>query len=164
MASPTSSMSVVRKLFWTVVMRFLGGSSSPEKYALNGAMPAFVSRSVGSAAGMRDADGRRRWPRSSKNRRNVSRKSCAVITCVYSWSSRGATAAGTANVCCRRPKLRALHAPGLTGSGSELKFSLGTVEPTCQSRKRLCWLESRGCRAAAYQGLLTLTSCNRTAQ
>ena len=45
---PTTSMSTVRKLFWQLVRRRAGGSSSPRKYGLNGCMPAVVSNTDGS--------------------------------------------------------------------------------------------------------------------
>ena len=71
---PTSSMSGVRKHFWTEVRRLEGGSSSPRKYGLNGCIPATVrSVEVSSGAGISDAEGTRRWPRSSKNERYASR-------------------------------------------------------------------------------------------
>ena len=64
---PTSSMSVVRKQRWQVVSRRLGGSSSPRKYGFSGCMPAVVRSTDGSCTdGTSDAEGRRRWPRSSK--------------------------------------------------------------------------------------------------
>ena len=51
-----------------------GGSSRPRKYGLNGCIPAIVSRvEVSSGAGISDAEGTRRCPRSSKNERKVSR-------------------------------------------------------------------------------------------
>ena len=55
--SPTSSMSVVRKLFWLLVRRREGGVCSPMKNGLNGTMPALVKSNVGSPAGMREAEG-----------------------------------------------------------------------------------------------------------
>ena len=66
--SPTSSMSVVRKLFWLLVMRRAGGVCSPVKKGLKGTMPALVNSSVGSPAGINDALGIWRWPFSVKNR------------------------------------------------------------------------------------------------
>jgi hypothetical protein len=58
---PTSSMSVVRKHFWTVVSRCAGGSSWPRKYGLSGCIPAVVRSTDGSyVAGTSEADGRRR--------------------------------------------------------------------------------------------------------
>src|SRR5262249_57588869 len=42
-------------------------------------MPAFVKRSVGSSAGINEDDGTRRWPRSSKKRRNRSLTSVDFI-------------------------------------------------------------------------------------
>ena len=55
--SPTSSMSVVRKLFWELVSRRLGGVCSPIKKGLNGTIPALVNSRVGSPAGISDALG-----------------------------------------------------------------------------------------------------------
>ena len=47
-----------------------GRLSSPRKYGLKGCMPAIVSRvEVSSGAGISDAEGMRRWPRSSKKDR-----------------------------------------------------------------------------------------------
>ncbi len=67
---PTSSMSGVRKHFWHEARRLPGGVSSPRKYGLKGCIPAIVSRvEVSSGAGISDADGTRRCPRSSKNDR-----------------------------------------------------------------------------------------------
>jgi len=67
---PTSSMSGVRKQRWEDVSRVCGGFSRPKKYGLNGCIPATVSSvEVSSAAGTSDADGMRRWPRSSKKDR-----------------------------------------------------------------------------------------------
>jgi hypothetical protein len=67
---PTTSMSGVRKHFWTLVRRDAGGSSCPAKYALSGCMPAVVSRTDGSwLAGTSDAERRRWWPRCSKKSR-----------------------------------------------------------------------------------------------
>ena len=82
---PTSSMSCVRKHFWTVTVSGAGGSSRPRKYGICGCMPAVV-RSVewSSARGISDADGTRRWPFSSKKARNASRSSGVVrITGFY---------------------------------------------------------------------------------
>ena len=64
---PTSSMSGVRKQRCDEVSRGAGGSSRPRKYGLNGCMPATLSSvEVSSDAGISDAEGMRRWPRSSK--------------------------------------------------------------------------------------------------
>ena len=77
---PTSSMSVVRNTFWQEVRRRDGGSSSPRKYGLNGCIPAVVSSTDGSyEGGTSDADGTRRWSRSSKKRQERSRISAAFI-------------------------------------------------------------------------------------
>ena len=63
-------MSGVRKHFWHDVTRSRGGFSSPRKYGLNGCMPAIVNRvDVSSGAGISDAEGMRRCPRSSKKDR-----------------------------------------------------------------------------------------------
>src|SRR5437868_1904377 len=71
-------MSTVRKHFWHDVSRWLGGFSSPRKYGLNGCIPAVVSSTEGSYDdGTSDADGTRRWPRSSKNDKYFSRISSA---------------------------------------------------------------------------------------
>ncbi len=67
---PTCSMSGVRKHFWHDVSLGLGGASSPRKYGLKGCIPAIVSSvEVSSGAGISDAEGTRRWPRSSKKDR-----------------------------------------------------------------------------------------------
>ncbi len=67
---PTCSMSGVRKHFCESTTRGEGGSASPRKYGLNGCMPATVrSVEVSSGGGISEADGTRRWPRSSKNAR-----------------------------------------------------------------------------------------------
>ena len=64
---PTSSMSGVRKQRWQEVSRGAGGVSRPRKYGWKGCMPAVVSSTLGSsAAGISDAEGTRRCPRSSK--------------------------------------------------------------------------------------------------
>ena len=55
--SPTSSMSVVRKLFWLLVSLREGGVCSPMKKGLKGTMPALVNSRVGSPAGMSEAEG-----------------------------------------------------------------------------------------------------------
>src|SRR5215213_2856594 len=82
---PTSSRSVslppARSTFWTVVKRGAGGSFAPEKYGLSGCMPAetkSVERSSG--GGTSGHEGKRLWPRSSKNERNPSRSSAVVRT------------------------------------------------------------------------------------
>ena len=62
-------MSVVRKDFWQLVSRRRGGVRSPIKKGLNGTIPAEVNSSVGSPAGISDADGIGRCPRSSKKLR-----------------------------------------------------------------------------------------------
>ena len=67
--SPTSSMSVVRKDFWQLVNRGRGGVCSPMKKGLKGTMPAEVNSSVGSPAGISDAEGIGWCPRSSKKLR-----------------------------------------------------------------------------------------------
>ena len=56
-SSPTSSISTVRKHFWTEHMRLCGGSSRPRKYGVICCMPAVVSKTVGSLCGTRDDDG-----------------------------------------------------------------------------------------------------------
>src|SRR4051812_9031667 len=72
-------MSTVRKHFWHDVSRWLGGFSSPRKYGLNGCIPAVVRSTDGSyEEGTSDADGMRRWPRSSKYDRYFSRISSAL--------------------------------------------------------------------------------------
>src|SRR4051794_6281177 len=72
-------MSTVRKHFWHDVSRWLGGFSSPRKYGLKGCIPAVVRSTEGSYdEGTSDADGMRRWPRSSKNDRYFSRISSAL--------------------------------------------------------------------------------------
>ena len=65
--SPTSSMSVVRKLFWLLVRRLEGGVCSPMKKGLNGTMPALVKSRVGSPAGINEAEGMCWCPLLSKN-------------------------------------------------------------------------------------------------
>ena len=79
MSSPTSSMSGVRKHFCAVVVSGAGGASRPRKYGICGCIPAIV-RSVerSSARGTSDAEGRRRWPFSSKKERKPSRISSDV--------------------------------------------------------------------------------------
>ena len=67
MWSPTSSMSVVRKLFWLLVSRLEGGVCSPMKKGLKGTMPALVNSRVGSPAGINEAEGICWWPLPSKN-------------------------------------------------------------------------------------------------
>ena len=85
---PTSSMSGVRKHFWTEVRRLEGGCSSPRKYGLKGCIPATVrSVEVSSGAGISDADGTRRWSRSSKNERYASRISLVFTRVARSFSS-----------------------------------------------------------------------------
>src|SRR6202008_3166579 len=51
----------------------------PVKTSLNWFIPALVKSSVGSSAGIREDEGTRRCPRSSKKRRNRSRTSVAFI-------------------------------------------------------------------------------------
>jgi hypothetical protein len=76
---PTTSMSGVRKTFWTVVVRSPGGCSRPRKYGICGCIPAVVRRvERSSARGTSDADGTRRCPFDSKNERNPSRISAVV--------------------------------------------------------------------------------------
>ena len=65
--SPTSSMSVVRKLFWEVVRRREGGVASPMKKGLNCTIPALVNSRVGSPAGTSDELGMIRCPLFWKN-------------------------------------------------------------------------------------------------
>ena len=65
--SPTSSISVVRKLFWLLVRRREGGVCSPMKKGLNGTMPALVKSRVGSPAGISEAEGMCWCPLLSKN-------------------------------------------------------------------------------------------------
>src|SRR4026208_1290850 len=78
-SSPTSSMSTVRKTFCEVVVSGAGGGSSPRKNGICGCIPAVV-RSVESspARGTSEAEGQRRWPRSSKNERKPSSSSADV--------------------------------------------------------------------------------------
>jgi hypothetical protein len=69
-SSPTSSMSGVRKHFWTVVVMGAGGLSRPRKYGICGCIPALVSSvERSSARGISDAEGRRRCPFDSKKER-----------------------------------------------------------------------------------------------
>src|SRR5919198_1186230 len=78
---PTSSMSGVRKTFWTVVSSGAGGSSKPRKYGIRGCIPAEMRRvERSSARGISDAEGRRVWPLDSKKERNPSRSSGVVRT------------------------------------------------------------------------------------
>src|SRR3954468_9370816 len=78
-SSPTSSMSGVRKHFWTVVVSSAGGCSRPRKNGICGCIPALVSSvERSSARGISEAEGRRRWPFSSKNERYPSRSSAVV--------------------------------------------------------------------------------------
>ena len=49
MVRPTSSMSIVRTHFCTLVARGYGAAAWPRKYGLNGTMPAGTSSSVGSS-------------------------------------------------------------------------------------------------------------------
>src|SRR5919109_1224168 len=73
-------MSGVRKHFCAVVVRGAGGGSRPRKNGICGCMPAVVSRvERSSARGTSDADGRRRWPFSSKKERKPSRSSAVVL-------------------------------------------------------------------------------------
>src|SRR5947208_1954500 len=76
---PTSSMSGVRKIFWTVVTRGAGGSSSPRKKGISGCIPAEI-RSVerSSARGISECEGRNSWPFDSKNARKPARSSAVV--------------------------------------------------------------------------------------
>src|SRR6267142_3912309 len=74
-------MSGVRKHFCAVVVSGAGGGSRPRKYGICGCMPAVVkSVERSSARGTSDAEGRRRWPFSSKNERKPSRISLEVRT------------------------------------------------------------------------------------
>ena len=69
-SSPTSSMSTVRKTFCESVVVGAGGCSRPRKNGICGCMPAETSSvERSSARGISDADGRRRWPFSSKKER-----------------------------------------------------------------------------------------------
>jgi hypothetical protein len=74
-------MSTVRKTFWAVVVVGAGGASRPRKNGICGCIPALV-RSVewSSARGIREADGQRRWPFSSKKERKPSRSYALVCT------------------------------------------------------------------------------------
>src|SRR5437764_8475595 len=98
-SSPTSSMSGVRKHFWTVVVMGAGGGSRPRKYGICGCIPALVSSvERSSARGISDAEGRRRCPFDSKNDRKPSRSSAVVrtrpIVGAAGLAARGAAAAG----------------------------------------------------------------------
>jgi hypothetical protein len=66
-------MSVERKTFWTVTMRFAGGCFRPRKYGTSGCMPALVKSTLGSSFRTSGALGSRVWPFSSKNLMNLSR-------------------------------------------------------------------------------------------
>jgi hypothetical protein len=79
---PTISRSPVLRHFWEVVIRLLGGTRSPMKYALNCTIPALVNRSVGSS-GTRESLGAIRCPLLSKNLRYLSLISLLCID-VYS--------------------------------------------------------------------------------
>src|ERR671933_1944080 len=104
-------MSGVRKHFCGVVKRGAGGCSRPRKYGICGCIPAVVSSvERSSARGTSDADGRRRWPFSSKNERKPSRISAVVYT-VLSLRSRlgdedGAVGADAARPALAREQLR----------------------------------------------------------
>ena len=78
-SSPTSSISTVRKHFWTEQSRLCGGASSPRKYGVICCMPAVVSNTVGSLIGTREEDGTSRWPFDSKNETNAARTSAPVM-------------------------------------------------------------------------------------
>jgi hypothetical protein len=55
---PTSSMSGVRKTFWTVASSGAGGVSRPRKYGISGCMPALLSSVEWShSGGTREPDG-----------------------------------------------------------------------------------------------------------
>ena len=59
--------------------RGAGGFFAPEKYGFSGCMPAEMKSVEGSSGGgISDHEGKRRWPRSSKNDRNPSRSSAVV--------------------------------------------------------------------------------------
>ena len=62
---PTSSMSMVRMHFCTLVARGYGAGTRPVRYGMNGTMPATVNSSVGSSL-TSEADGTTVWPRSPK--------------------------------------------------------------------------------------------------
>ncbi len=77
---PMMSMSTLRKHFWQLVRSDAGGASWPRKYGFSGCIPAVVSRTEGSnEAGTSEPDGRRRWPRCSKNSMKFLRISSEVI-------------------------------------------------------------------------------------
>ena len=80
MSRPTSSMSTVSgSTSARVVVSGAGGGSRPRKNGICGCMPAVVSSvERSSARGISDADGRRRWPFSSKKERKPSRISADV--------------------------------------------------------------------------------------
>ena len=64
---PTSSMSTVRKHFWTLVARAAGGWSTPRKYRFSGCMPAVViSTDVSQSGGTSEPLGSWTWPRAVK--------------------------------------------------------------------------------------------------
>ena len=67
LASPTSSISPVRRHFCTSVRRLPAGCSCPIRYGTRGCIPAVVNSTEGSFSGMSEAEGITLWPRSSKN-------------------------------------------------------------------------------------------------
>src|SRR4029077_12798552 len=74
------SISTLRKHFWQLVRRLWGGCSWPRKYGFSGCIPAVVSSTDGAnEAGTSDPEGRRWWPRCSKNSRKFLRISSEVI-------------------------------------------------------------------------------------
>src|SRR5579885_3629800 len=79
-ASPTSSISVVRKHFCTEVSRTAGGTSRPRKNGIICCMPAVVSSTVGSLRGTSEELGTIKWPLLSKKLRNCSRISAPVMS------------------------------------------------------------------------------------
>src|SRR6266536_3069052 len=76
---PTFSMSLARKHFCELTARRNGGSACPRKYGMHWFIPALVNISPDSGGGINDELGTRLCPRSSKNRRNVSRILLASI-------------------------------------------------------------------------------------
>ncbi len=79
-SSPTSSMSGVRKHFWTVTSSGAGGCSRPRKYGISGCMPALFSRVERShSGGTSEPEGCRLCPFDSKKDRKPSRSSAVVF-------------------------------------------------------------------------------------
>jgi hypothetical protein len=79
LASPTWSMSVVRRHFWQSASRLPAGWGRPSRYGTSGCTPAVVNSTEGSPPAMREALGRMACPRSAKNARNIDRSLSASI-------------------------------------------------------------------------------------